>query len=341
MYERFFEIKTAKASELCGGQSIGKSRQGRPIQGFKFGAGKLNLSLIAGNHADEPVGPRFLGLLTAYLSTLPDSDPLLNEYSWWIVPHSNPDGRENNHSWQKELKDKCDLGLYLRDTRRELPGDDMEFGFPRSPDDSTARPENVAIANWWQKSGGFDFHASLHGMGFAAGPWFLIDSEWSGRCGVIRQRCSEAVERLGYKLHDVERHGEKGFQRISKGFCTRPNHRAMQTYFKEQGDEETAAKFRPSSMEYVRKLGRDTLTIVSEMPLFILPDVGKDLGPPDPAAEEWRSRIVRWKDRLEQGERPELVSVEAEKLGLLPMPIEDQMHLQWTFICSAIEQLKA
>ena len=80
---------------------------------------------------------------------------------------------------------------------RELPGDDIEFGFPGGPGDTAARPENRAALGWWESADGpFAMHASLHGMGFGAGPWFLIESAWVERCGDLMSSCAEATEHL-------------------------------------------------------------------------------------------------------------------------------------------------
>ncbi len=234
---------------------------------------------------------------------------------------------------------------------RELPGDDIEFGFPTESGDPEARPENRAALRWWKSADGpFAMHASLHGMGFGAGPWFLIERAWSERCRDLMESCVQATENLGYVLHDVERRGEKGFFRIARGFCTRPDSRYMREHFLALGDEATAGRFRPSSMEAVRGLGGDPLTLVSEMPLFITPGVGEDLGPPDPAAVAWRERLETWRERLQPGvvggERQErqaemrAVEAEAAKRGLRPMPVPDQMRLQWSFISAGLEQVE-
>ncbi len=91
-------LATAPLSERDG-KSIGRSREGRDIRAFRFGTGTTRVSLIGGCHADEPVGPRLLRHLCAYLSTLPASDPLIEQYDWWIVPHVNPDGEAVNRAW--------------------------------------------------------------------------------------------------------------------------------------------------------------------------------------------------------------------------------------------------
>jgi hypothetical protein len=309
------------------------------------------LSLLAGCHADEPVGPRLLRRLAGFLGRLPADDPLLAEYAWWVIPHINPDGERRNGSWQPDGADLYELPAYLAGVVRELPGDDIEFGFPREPGDAEARPENRAARRWWQSADGpFAMHASLHGTGFGAGPWFLIESAWKERCGRLMAKCAEATEDLGYVLHDVERGGEKGFFRIARGFCARPDSRYMRKHFLDLGDEVTAGRFRPSSMEAVRALGGDPLTLVSEMPLFITPGVGEDLGPPDPAAIAWRERLEMWRERLRPGAsgddrhegEAEMRAVESEacEAGLRAMSVPDQMRLQWSFICAGLEQVE-
>jgi hypothetical protein len=74
----------------------------------------------------------------------------------------------------------------------------------------------------------------------------------------------------GLALHDHNRQGEKGFFYLGPGFNTTPEGSAMRTYFRSLGDEEMAARFGLSSMEFVRSLGGDPLCLVTEMPLFVI-----------------------------------------------------------------------
>jgi hypothetical protein len=263
-----------------GGEPIGRSREGRPIHAFCFGEGEARISLLAGCHADEPVGPRLLRHLSAFLGSLPESDPLLKRYEWWIVPHINPDGEQRNRAWQQGEPEAYDLAAYLMNAVRELPGDDIEFGFPRDAGDHGARPENRSVWEWWQSAPGpFGLHVSLHGMAFAAGPWFLIEPAWKDRCRQLQERCVRTVNELRYTLPDVERRGDKGFFRLARGFCTRPDSGYMREHFEALGDHATAELFRPSSMEAIRALGGDPLTLVSEMPHggFKQSGYGKDM----------------------------------------------------------------
>ncbi|MES1242641.1 MAG: M14 family zinc carboxypeptidase [Acidobacteriota bacterium] len=315
---------------------IGLSREGREILGAVLGSGPRRLSLIGGCHSDEPVGPAMLRRLVSYLGSHPE-DRLLADCTWYVVPHVNPDGEARNSVWSDlsghtlpavdhlGREDRVfDLHLYLRNVMREKPGDDMEFGFPRGPADSGARPENRAVAEFLAGGAPFDLHGSFHSIAFATGPWFLIEPAWVERTGGLREALRRRVRSMGYGLFDVDRGGEKGFRRIDEGFSTRPDSRSMIAWFEERGDPEMAAKFRPSSMEYVRSLGGDPFTFVSEMPLFLRPLPPGDTGrPDDPVFRAWLESI--------RGERGEM-----EEAGVRGMPLRDQMRLQLAFLEEAL-----
>ena len=270
------------------------------------------MSLVGGCHADEPVGPRFLLRLVGRLAG-PGGASLRQTATWFIIPHLNPDGAAANAPWQTPAAEHYDFAAYLRHRVRELPGDDIEFGFPRGEEDSAARPENRAAWDFWRAHAPFDMHVSLHGMSVAAGPYFLVERSWWPRLREMAAALTREAGDAGYALHDVERHGEKGFHRLAPGFCSRPDSRAMKEHFLALGDPVTAARFRPSSMEAVRALGGDPLTLVTEMPLFITPGVGAEPGPPDPVPEAG-------------------VREEAVQTRLKAMPVTDQMRFQWAFV---------
>ena len=335
--DRFEEVIASGQVSPGEGAALARSREGRVIRGFRFGNGPVAVSLLAGCHADEPIGPRLLRHLTAYLSSLSADDPCLQRFQWWIVPHINPDGELRNASWAEEGATEYDVARYLAGAVRELPGDDVEFGFPRSIQDTAARAEPRGVYDWWRSgTHPFALHVSLHSTAFAAGPWFLIEPAWRDRCEELKRHCRDRVAALGYVLHDVERHGEKGFHRLERGFSTRPDSESMCAHFNALGDSDTAMRFRPSSMETIRSLGGDPLTLVSEMPLFLTPGVGESLGPPDPVLASWRTEIERWRSQLGRGRDPDLVTDEAHRQGLTPMPVLDQMNLQWTLVLAGL-----
>jgi len=324
------------------GSPIGASREDRPVYGLAIGAGTVRISLIAGCHADEPVGPAMLERFAGWLASRPAEHPALRDVHWRIVAHANPDGEARNESWTTATlpttdhigaEDRgYDLAAYVQHVVRELPGDDVEFGFPRSDDDSGARPENRAIAAFLAGGAPLALHASFHGMGFALGPWFLLDPFWLERSRPLRQRLAARVTSLGYDLHEVDRGGEKGFWRIERGFSTRPDSRSMRDFFLARGDLAVADLFRPSSMEHVRGLGGDPFTMVSEMPLFLLPDEGPLADPALPRRDRLHlldSAVIALGPRA------------AASLGVLPMPIRDQMRLQLALLDEGLALLPA
>jgi hypothetical protein len=344
--EPVLEEILAAAPGAAGGEEIGLSREGRSIRAWRFGSGPTAASLIAGCHADEPVGPELLRRLSAYLGNLPGEHPLLSGFSWSVVPHVNPDGERRNAIWSRSTTPVTDhrgsadrgfgLAAYLEGAVRELPGDDVEFGFPRGGDDIGARPENRAVAEFLAAGAPYRLHASLHGMGFAPGVWFLLEESWAGRTEPLRRALGHHARRMGYPLLDIDRRGEKGFRKIAEGFSTRPDSRAMAAWFQRRGEPETAALFRPSSMELARSLGGDPLTVVSEMPLFLLEPEGTG-GPPFRPGTEGGRELRRWLDRLvaEEGE-------DAERLasrGVRPMPLGDQMRLQLALIDAGLSSV--
>ena len=324
---------TAPCAPTSSGIHLGTSRENRDLVGYRVGTGPRAVSLIAGCHADEPVGPAMLDRLAAHLIELPSRSPLVSELTWYLVPHANPDGEARNARWAEPAfgvdgraalgPPGIDLASYLLHTVRELPGDDVEFGFPHDSRDTEARPENRAIADFLHSGAPFALHASFHGMAFAAGPWFLQEQAWIDRTVAMRDDLRQRVGEMGYLLHDIDRGGEKGFHRIDLGFTTRPDSRAMRAHFEALDDPATAALFRPSSMECVRAFGGDPLTLVSEMPLFLLPPehyAGGDVVYPE---------IVRQLSALND---PAEIHAQAERQGIRPMPIVDQMHLQLEFL---------
>ena len=250
--------------------TIGNSRAGHPLTCVQVGHGQLQASITAGAHADEPAGPLAAAALIWYLSgTSDEARAFRDTWTLTIFPQVNPDGALANMPW---FAPAPVIHPYIRLVRRELPGDDVEFAYP-TDDKPALRPENEAIAQMLRqqvKDAGapFQFHASLHSMGFARGAWILLGKEWVDRTTNLRRDLSELIRRSGYALHDIDRRGEKGFTRIEPGFCTTPSSAAMRQFFLDNGDELMAARFGRNSMEFVQSLGGDPLLLVTEIPNF-------------------------------------------------------------------------
>lgn len=312
---------------------IGESEEGRPIAGVRLGVGPRVVSLVAGAHADEPVGPETLRTLVLEGLAARDwgaeaggLERLLQRFTFRIVPHVNPDGEARNQPWI-ERWDPDDregtLEAYLRYRRREPPGRDIEFGYP------DLRPENAAASAFLFGDGPVVLHASLHGMGFSEGALLLIEEGWIDTEAVrpLREGFAEAASSAGLRLHDHDRDGEKGFHYHGPGFWTTPTGTAMRRHFETAGDPDTAAGFRNASMEQAAEagsdaaLGRPPLCVVTELPLFHL---GAAYGPSPGEPTLLRQLQDATPALLESV--PEATPL-LDAIGLRPLALEAQVRL--------------
>ena len=318
---------------------VGRSEEGRPIAGVTLGYGPHLVTLVAGAHADEPVGPETLRTLV--LEGLATRDwgaegggleDLLARVTFRIIPHVNPDGEERNRRWI-EPWDADDppatLAAYLQHRRREAPGRDIEFGYP------VMRPENAAVSRFLFDYEPIALHASLHGMGFSEGALLLIEERWLDRPEVepVKEGFRDAALQAGLRLHDHDRGGDKGFRYGGPGFWTTPQGRAMQAHFLAREGPETASKFFLSSMETAVLTGRDPATgetplcLVTELPLFQLA-ADYDHEPGVPALlHAFNDRVPALTEAAADGESLEPLVAD---LGLCCVDLESavRLHLQ-------------
>ncbi|HEX8384691.1 MAG TPA: M14 family zinc carboxypeptidase, partial [Rubricoccaceae bacterium] len=241
--------------DLATFEAIGESEEGRPIAGVTLGTGPHLVTLVAGAHADEPVGPETLRTfvlegLSARGWGAPDGglDDLFERFTFRIVPHVNPDAEARNRPWIDAWdagRPAETLALYLRHRLREPPGRDVEFGYP------SARPENAAASRFLFGDEPVALHASLHGMGFSEGALLLIEKGWlaAPETEGLRAGFRTAAGEAGLGLHDHDRGGDKGFRYGGPGFSSTPEGAAMRDHFLALGETETAARFGLSSME--------------------------------------------------------------------------------------------
>lgn len=317
---------------------LGKSREGRPLFSLRVGRGPIKISVIAGAHADEPVGPATLLGLCRWLLKAPEASSLLEKGTFFLCPHVNPDGAHRNAAWVSAYP--CPVERYLQGAVRELPGDDMEFNFSLEAKDPPTRPENRAVAQFLRSHGPFSFHASLHGMAAAEGTWFLINQEKVAATAELRGDLKRFVAALGLPLHDWDRHGEKGFHRIERGFATTPTAAAMKAHFVAVRESVTAAKFHPTSMELAMSLGGDPLCMVSELPLYLVKPSPANATPPGKNFLELRERLTAARMELSSGNAAPLEKLKKE-FGLQPLQVNlaSQAILAMVFLGSGLVTL--
>ncbi len=313
-----------------GGAVIGRSEAGREIRGVVIGDGPRKVSLVSGNHSDEPVGSETLLVLIDWLSGGgAESAALCERYTFVIVPHTNPDGEVRQKAWMDAWPD----GLAcLRNEFREKPGRDVEFGYPQM------RVENAAVAGLLAKHGPYAMHVSLHGMTASEGGYHLIERGWVERTVGLREKYAAAMGEAGLGLFDWDRGGEKGFEYIGPGFATTPRSEAMREFFLAQGDEETAGRFHLNSMEYVMSLGGDPLCMVTELPLFVVRAVEPVPGIPGVPVvyQGFREAVNRARAALGRGDAADVAEAMAG-YEAAALPIEVAVRLQLRVIELGLE----
>lgn len=315
-------------SDIAVVEHLGVSEEGRAIDAFVLGNGDTKVSLIAGAHSDEPAGPETLRLLINYI--LPNKasfSRLLAKYTFIIIPHINPDGESRNQPW---ITAWPDFASYLQHAFRELPGRDVEFGFPEM------RVENRLVSDYLSKHGPFSLHMSLHGMGIADGAMLLIERHWIDKTQDLRRAYTRHLTNAGFRLHDHDRKGEKGFRYIEPGFSTTPEGHAMRAHFEGIGDEQTAASFHSSSMEFVCSLGGAPLCLVTELPLFQIKRI-VDSPPGVPGAYlEFKSALPDLRRKAMSGE-----SIESEErhFAIEHIELERMVKLQLMAIELGLETI--
>ncbi len=325
--------------------TIGRSRDGRPLYGLRIGDGPLRCSITAGAHADEPAGPIAACLIAWYLSSNSGWARTDREtYSYYICPQVNPDGSEANKEWFAPVPD---VGTYLRHVKRELPGDDIEFGYPGNGRNAI-RPENAAVAGFLRPGGPYHFHASLHSMAMAEGAWFLIEKSWADRSTKLQQALASRANAFGFKLHDIQRNGDKGFSRISRGFCTTPTSVAMKEHFLQKGDQAMASKFHLSSMEFIGSLGNDPLALVTEIPAFAINGGWQneevkwsdlDTSAPEPGSTAYERCRAEIGEKIASGDIDGAVAV-GTRYGATPVPFAVHSGLQYSAVLRAVRELR-
>ncbi len=324
-------------------ETIGESEQGRPILGMTLGYGPTVVTLVAGAHADEPVGPATLRTLVVEALAARDWGAndggladLFERATLRIVPHVNPDGEARNRAWIEawdETDTAATLGAFLRHRRREPPGRDLEFGYP------AMRPENRAATAFLFDGAPVALHASLHGMAFSEGALVLVERRWLGTPAANRLVAGfvDTAARVGLAPHDHDRGGDKGFVYGGPGVWSTPEGAAMRLHFERAGDAATAAAFHDSSMETAVARGAHAdgstpLCLVPEIPLFAVTRA------PDGVASRRgvAARLAVFTDALPAmtlaAEAGDSLAPWVDDFGLRATPLADAVHLHLTLI---------
>ena len=279
--------------------------------------------------------------LVSFLAERPADDPLLAAATWSIVPHVNPDGEARNAAWSASTVPAIDhLGgedrvydlpaLYASRPCASCRGTTWSSDSRAIRKTAEARPENRAVAAFLAEGAPFHLHASFHGMGFATGPWFLIEEAWIDRTAALR----DSMRRIRCGRWDTSSSTSTAAERkvfiaSTRGSPPAPIRRSMVRWFEERERSRDGREV-PSQLDGVRPLaGRRSLHHgLRDAALPAAAGSWGDGRPDDPHFRAFLARIA--------GKAPEEVRAEMEKSGVRGMPIRDQMRLQLAFLNAAL-----
>lgn len=316
---------------------IGHSQAGYKLFGIKIGNGNLKASIIAGCSADEPVGPYMVKCFLAWLKQSASGNELLKKWTFYIIPQMNPDGALRNKSWT-ELP--LSLMMYLEKSKRDLPSEDLEFGFPGSNSSNNIHPENKAAAEFLGPHGPFHAHFSLHNLIVGGGAWFLIDKKHSNDSFQLQAKLKGIAEKLNVPLYDIDRKGEKGFVRLSAGFSTTPSSAELRKYYQEHSHPDWAENTHLSSMDFIENLGGEPLSLVSEIPMFYSLKIRSVKTPEELKLKHFfQSELLKCAKALQAGDR-ELYERIMLEWNIQPISFKDQIRIQFRTILCALAEIK-
>ena len=170
---------------------VGRSGKNRPIYTIKYGNGSLKVLVVAGPHADEPIGSLTAFSLLMLLKS--DHQELVGyDIEWNIVPCIDPDGAVLNEGWSQK---SFTFENFMRFSFKQNPADQAEYSFPVSYKGHHFDSPTLEAKTFMEvlDSVNPDFCFNLHNS-ISSGAYFFINSD-------IGKDYYEQIYRLLHKYH--------------------------------------------------------------------------------------------------------------------------------------------
>jgi len=263
-------ILEEKHPEVVTSQTIGHSREGKAIKALIIGQDdKENIAATANCHAEEAVGTISLLVLADQLASNPFASKALETRRFLLIPQANPDGYYINQGWlQKQSPSYADFLLH---SKRDLREEDVEHGIPTEETEGSARPESMAIAEFYRQfsAQGINYYVTLHSRDLGGGAMFLCGEQPQDQ--TVFDVLESVVKDNGMPMRQEDTCGLDGFTKLRDGFYSIPTFKQMREKFLISGHLERVKKFKLNSFEYVKMTCGTKLSLVSELPLFQVP----------------------------------------------------------------------
>ena len=238
--------------------NIGVSENGHEILCARLGNGKKNALVFGSPHPNEPIG--CLTTLELIKIIKSDSD-LRKEYTWYIVPCSDPDGVRLNEPW---FKGKFSVKKYAYGYYRSPSMLQSEWSFPtkykRYIFDKSPK-QNQALRKLIDKIKP-KINYPLHNAGFS-GAFFLLSHE-------MPKKYYSQVKKLCKKLCIPLDNGDEMYpfmKKLDDSISIVPLFEQIYDFLEENGQKPwKTMKGGQASIDYVKKLVPDMFGVVGEIP---------------------------------------------------------------------------
>jgi len=246
---------------------IGSSKSGKyPLFGISLGADEDKaekvIMVCANMHAEEVTGTISTMLLAEELAHNSVLRPLLKN-RFLFVPQANPDGVMHNKEW---MKPDFNYESFVLNAYRDLPEDDIEWGFPVE-NKTVRRPEAKAIKAFFDQQSRVDYYVSLHSGFSIPGLLFLLNGQENQNEKIINFLTDFSLnidEKIGLLEEDPA--GQMGWKRIEKGFFNIPSYEDLKKFIELSGDKELINTLMLNSVQYVEQNLGAKFAMVSELP---------------------------------------------------------------------------
>lgn len=239
---------------------IGEARNGEPINCLRIGYGELTALLFAFPHPNEPIGSMTLEYLSWKLC-IDDAFREKMNATWYIIKCVDPFGARLNEGWFKGDWSPIKYALnYYRP-----PGyKQVEWTFPieyKTLKFNNPTPETKALMDLINEIKP-DYVSSLHNAGFCGAYFYLSDPIPS-----VYDKLYTVISKFNIPLHLGEPevpYVSKFANAIFKMPTIVDEYEYLAKYLKKDPSE--IIKSGASSDEYVKRVNKDALTFVCEVP---------------------------------------------------------------------------
>ena len=239
---------------------VGTARNGEPIKCLKIEGGEVNALLFAFPHPNEPIGSMTLEYLSWMLVSNDEFRRRMNT-TWYLVKCVDPFGARLNEGW---FKGRWSLKKYALNYYRPPGYKQVEWTFPieyKTLRFDRPLPETKALMKLMDDIRP-DFMASLHNAGFCGAYFYLSDP-----LPEVYDKLHKIAERFNIPIHLGE--PEVPYVvKLADAVFKMPTVTDAYEYYARYLKKDPAEVIRSgaSSDEYVKRINKDALTVVCEVP---------------------------------------------------------------------------